>query len=198
MRNIWLSLVFLIVPASCPADDGSANPDLPPITTVITLPAAIENMSIWVPAAKCGPFINRSCRVRNNLESAPALPASVEHTKTHDCPEQIARILAELTSFYHLHSLPLTTENGWRWEYAYSMSQYTLVSYDLTSRGGCWENSWEAILSLTCGSIRMQQLALESLDNVSTQPSDPYDSTITVTTFSAMRTRDGYPKTRLL
>ena len=193
-----LVLVLLILSAACLANDGQAGIDLPAIETFIAEPTVIENISVWVPAARSGPFINRSCKIKENLAFSLVLPASVKHQKTDCCPAQIARILAELTSFYHSQSLPLTIFNGWQWEYTYSMCQYESVSYNLAQRGGCWENGWEAILNLSCGISRMQVLKLESLEKFSVQKTLPAESIIEVKTFSSMRTRDGYPKERQL
>jgi hypothetical protein len=197
--KLFLILTFLITPfVKCLADNGQAEVNLPPIETFIVEPTSIENVNIWVPAARSGPFINRSCRIKENLVFSSVLPASVKHQKTDNCPGQIARILAELTSFYHWQSLPLTIFNGWQWEYTYSMCQYELVSYDLANRGGSWENGWEAILNLSCGAIGLQQLDIESPEKFSVNKTASAQSVIEVKTFSSMRTRDGYPKERKL
>lgn len=197
--RLYLPIVFfLILGAACLADDGRGHLDLPAIETFVTEPTVIENVSIWVPAARSGPLINHSCRIKENLAFSSVLPAVVKHRKTDHCPDQIARILAELTGFYHSKSLPLTIFNGWQWEYTYSVCQYESVSYDLAPRGGCWENGWEAILNLSCGASRMQVLELESLENFNTHKAAPSESIIEVKTFSSMRTRDGYPKERQL
>jgi len=193
-----LVLVFFILGAACLADDGQADFNLPAIETFVTEPAVIENISIWVPAARSGPFINRSCRIKENLAFSSVLPASVKHQKTQGCPDAIARILAELTSFYHFQSLPMTIFNGWQWEYTYSMCQYESVSYNLAQRGGCWENGWEAILNLSSGAIELKQLDIESAEKFNVKETIPAESTIEVKTFSSMRTRDGYPKERQL
>lgn len=192
--RLHLSIVlFLILNAAC-----RGGVDLPAIETFVAEPTVIENVNIWVPAARSGPFINHSCRTKENLSFSLALPASITHQKTDRCPSQIARILAEMASFYHSKSLPLTIFNGWLWEYTYSMSQYESVSYDLPNRGGCWENIWETILNLTCGTSRIQILELESLEEFTVKKTLPAESTIEVKTFSSMRTRDGYPKERQL
>lgn len=197
--RLYLSIVlFLILGAACLAGVGRGSLDLPAIETLVTEPTVIENVSVWVPAARSGPFINRSCRIKENLAFSLVLPALVKHQKTDHCPDQIARILAELTAFYHSHSLPLTIFNGWQWEYPYSMCQYESVSYDLARRGGCWENGWEAILNLSCGAIQLQQLDVESTEKFNIHKAAPSESIIEVRTFSSMRTRDGYPKERQL
>ena len=184
--------------ATCLANNGQAGIELPAIETVVMEPVVIENISIWVPAAKSGPFINRSCRAKENLAFSSVLPASVKHQKTDHCPDQAARILAELTSFYHSQSLPLTIFNGWQWEYTYSLCQFESVSYDLGRRGGCWENCWEATLNLSRGTSRLQWLEVKSFEKFSRSKSPPSDSIIEVKTFSLMRTRNGYPKDRQL
>jgi len=192
-------LLFSITPfVKCLANNGRAEVNLPPIETFVVEPTAIENVNIWVPAARSGPFINRSCRIKENLAFSSVLPALVKHQKTEPCPAQTARILAELASFYHAQSLPLTVFNGWQWEYIYSMCQYESVSYDLPRRGGCWEDGWEAILNLSCGTIRLRLLDIESPEKFSVRQTLPAESTIKVKTFSSMRTRDGYPKHRQL
>ncbi len=197
--RLYLSVVlFLVLGAACLADDGRAGIDLPAIETFVTEPVVTENVSIWVPAARSGPFINRSCRIKENLAFSSVLPAAVKHQKTDCCPDKIARILAELTSFYHSQSLPLTIFNGWQWEYTYSMCQYESVSYNLANRGGSWENGWEAILNLSYGTIQLQPLDIESLEKFSVKKTTPAESIIEIKTFSSMRTRDGYPKNRQL
>ncbi len=103
--RLYLSIVlFLILGAACLANDGRSDLDLPAIETFVTEPTAIENVSIWVPAIRSGLFVNRSCRIKENLAFSSGLAASVKHQKTDNCPDQIARILAELTSFYHSQS----------------------------------------------------------------------------------------------
>jgi len=197
--KFYLSITpFLILGAACLAGGSQAGVDLPAMETFVTEPTVIENISIWVPAARNGPFINRSCRIKENLAFSSVLPASISHQKTDACPSPIARILAELIAFYHAQALPLTIFNGWQWEYSYSLCQYESVSYNLERRGGCWENAWEAILNLSCGMSRIQILELESLEKFSMPKSVPSESIIEVKTFSSMRTRDGYPKERQL
>ena len=198
LRSSLIFVFFIISFTNCLADDGQAGIELPAMETFVTEPTVIENISIWVPAARNGPFINRSCRIKENLTFSSVLPASISHQKTDACPGPIARILAELIAFYHAQSLPLTIFNGWQWEYSYSLCQYESVNYNLERRGGCWENAWEAILNFSCGMSRMQILELESLEKFSLPKSIPSESIIEVKTFSSMRTRDGYPKERQL
>jgi hypothetical protein len=199
MKKLYLFIVLFLIPgAVCPAGIDGRGLVLPAIETFVTEPAIIENVSVWVPAARSGPFINQSCKIKENLASSPVLPASVEHLKTDYCPDQIARILAELCSFYHSRSLPLIIFNGWQWEYTYSMCQYEPVNYKLARHGGSWENSWEAILNLSCGAIHVLQLDIESPEKFSINKTASSESIIEVKSFSSMRTRNGYPKERQL
>ncbi|MHC4153905.1 MAG: hypothetical protein ACYST6_03105 [Planctomycetota bacterium] len=172
---------------------------LPPMETLLLEPIELENTSVWVPAAKVGPEINRSCRMRTGYSHSALLPATVDHTKTESCPEEAARLLAEHTAGYQAGRLPLTILAGWRWEYSYSLSQFGSSSFDLHARGGAWENCWEAILNHSTGHIALQWAPISDANNF-TSGSD-YEmpkSNIEVTTFSSMRTRYGYPKERKL
>ena len=174
-------------------------PELPAIETVLLEPIELENTDIWVPAAKIGPLINRSCRAKENCSYSFLLPASVHHTKTRDCPEEVARLLAEYAAVYHEKTLPLTIFNGWQWEYYYSLCQFESAAYDLPRRGGCWENSWEAILTLSAGSADFQRVHVAPSGNFPGKPDNSKQkSNIEVKTFSSMRMRDGYPKERQL
>jgi hypothetical protein len=195
-------VVSLICSITILADDDQARSDphqLPPIETFLLEPVELENISIWVPAGRTGPFINRSCRPKKNCSYSCVLPATVHHTKTELCPEEVARLLAEHTAYYHKQSLPLTIFNGWRWEYFYSLCQFESVTYDLPQRGGCWENSWEAVLTQSTGSANFQWLQVFPSDRfVDRSDSNKQKSLIEVKTFNSMRTRDGYPKKRQL
>ena len=198
MKSYVSIILLLILGTACLADNGRADIDFPAMETFVIEPTVIENVSIWVPAARNGPFINRSCRIKENLTFSSVLPASISHQKTDACPGPIARILAELISFYHTQSLPLTIFNGWQWEYSYSLCQYESANYNLKQRGGCWENAWEAILNLSFGMSRMQLLELGSPEKFSIKKTLPAESIIEIKAFSSMRTRDGYPKERQL
>jgi hypothetical protein len=195
--SYFFSLILLILNITCLSDNGQISANLPTIETFVAEPVIIENISIWIPAAKSGPFINRSCHTQENNVFSLVLPASVKHEKMPFCPVQTARILAELTAFYHSQSLPLTILNGWRWEYTYNCL-FESVSYDLIRRGGCWEGCWEAVLNLSCGISSLQWLDIESLEKFSIKQLPSSESTIKVKTFSSMKTRDGYPKERQL
>lgn len=172
---------------------------LPPIETFVIEPIIIQNISTWVPANKTGPEINRACRPKRGLMYYYDLPSTVNHTKTELCPGEIARLLAEYVSNFHVPSLPLTIFNGWQWEYYYSMTQYEAATYDLPQRGGSWENCWEAILTQTLATIegRWMRVPNSGLAEYETDENNP-KSDIEVTTFSFVRTRNGYPKERKL
>jgi hypothetical protein len=172
---------------------------LPPIETFLMEPIELENTSIWVPADKTVPFINKSCQPKTNCSYSCVLPATVHHTKTEFCPEEVARLLAEYTAYYHEQSLPLTIFNGWQWEYSYSLYQFESVTYGLLQRGGCWEGSWEAVLTLSIGLANSQWLQVFPLDKFVDEPDgNKQKSHIEVKTFNSVRTRDGYPKKRQL
>ena len=191
-------VICILINATCQVGIDSGSPALPALETFVTEPVDIENICIWIPAAKSGPFLNRSCHIQGNQVASFYLPASVKHQKTEDCPLQTARILAELTSFYHSQSLPLTIFNGWQWENTYNVCQHESISYNLAQRGGCWENSWEAILNLSCGLILLKQVDIESSEIFTIHKTISSESIIEVKTFSSLRTRDGYPKERQL
>ena len=191
-------VICILINATCLVGIDSGSPALPALETFVTEPVVIENICIWIPAAKSGPFINRSCQIQGNQDASFYLPASVKHQKNEDCPPQTARILAELASFYHSQSLPLTIFNGWQWENTYNVCQFESTRYNLAKRGGCWENSWEAILNLSCGLVLLQQVDIDSSEIFNTHKYIPSESIIEVNTFSSLRTRDGYPKERQL
>jgi hypothetical protein len=195
---LFVSLLHIVIVL---ADDnqGASVSQLPPIETFLLEPIELENISVWVPADKTGPVINRSCQPKNNCSFSCVLPATVHHTKAELCPKELARLLAEYTAYYHEQSLPLTIFNGWQWEYSYSLCQFESVTYDLPQRGGCWENSWEAILTQSTGSASFQWIEVSPLNKFVGKPdSGEQRSHIEVKTFNSMRTRDGYPKNRQL
>jgi hypothetical protein len=165
---------------------------LPPMETLLIEPIELENISVWVPGAKVGPEIK-------GYSHSALLLATVDHTKREPCPEEVARLLAEHTAGYHAGRLPLTILEGWRWEYSYSVSQFKLASYDLPERGGSWENCWEAVLNESAGSIAAEWVHIYDSSDQTTKPEDcGLKSKIEIRTFSAMRTRNGYPKERKL
>jgi len=211
-----------------PAGSDPPPPPAPPASSLETFlvePIEIDNIGIWVPADRTGPVINRSCGTRKDCVYSCLLPADVRHAKTADCPDWLARLLAEYAARYHEESLPLTIFNGWQWEYSYSLCQFESVVYDLAPRGGSWENSLEAVLTRTRGAVAGTWLQIPAADpappeeklrpEAGSQPAltgnstfgssssvarrtCPDHSTIEVTTFTSIRTRDGYPKKRQL
>lgn len=194
-----LSVIFMTAVSANNNRQGQTSFSLPPMETLIIEPIEVEQISIWVPAGKVGPVINNSCMPKKDNSDSCELPAIVNHTKTQSCPEGLARLLAEYTAPYHEQNLPLTIFNGWQWDYFYSLSQFENVSYELPKRGGCWENSWEAVLNQSIGTSKMQWLSMAN-SNRNTEQSDynKQDSQIEIQTFTSMRTRNGYPKERQL
>jgi hypothetical protein len=176
---------------------ASHSQQLPPVETFLLEPMELENIRIWVPAAKTGPLINRSCRPMTDCLYSCVLPATVHHTKTEPCPADLARLLAEYTAHYYEQTLPLTIFDGWRWEFSYSLCQYDSGTYDLPERGGCWENCWEAILTQSTGSADSQWVQIFPSGEFAVNKSNQ-KSSIEVKAFDCMRTRDGYPKKRKL
>lgn len=176
---------------------ASVSSQLPPLETLIIEPIELKHINVWIPAAKAGPFMNKSCRPKTNCLYSCVLPATVNHTKTELCLDAVARLLAEHTARYHEQSLPLTIFNGWQWEYSYSLSQFDTVTYDLPERTGCWESSWEAILTHSTGSVEAQWLQVSQSDKAANiSNGNKQESKIEVWTFDSLRTRDGYPKER--
>jgi len=175
------------------------SPQLPPLETFLIEPIKLENISIWVPAARCGPMINRACRPQENRLYSFALPASVRHEKTDLCPDEIARLLVEYTALYYKQTLPLTIVDGWRWEYSSNLAQFEPVTYDLPEHGGCWEDSWEAVLTQSTGLLNCQWLQISEPDKPTVkQINGEQKSNIEINNFSHVRTRNGYPKKRNL
>lgn len=207
MKNNWkqklimAAVGFLLVKIAYPdtALSTTLQQELLPLETFIIEPIELEQVSIWVPADKSEPAINRSCRVRGNCQYTCNLPAQINHTKSNDCSGPIGRILAEFTWPYHKGSLPLTIFNGWQWEYYYSFSQFENVRYDLPPRGGSWENCLEAVLSQSNGNVGGTWLRAGSNGKIldTAQVARP-ESNIEITSFSSIRTRHGYPKERIL
>lgn len=196
---LTVSLLYTMVVLSNDNQAAPVSQQLPPMETFLFEPIEIESISAWVPAGNSGLVINRSCQPKRNCTFSCILPATVHHTKTEFCPNEVARLLAEHTACYHEQNLPLTIFNGWQWEYSYSLCQFESVTYDLPQRGGCWEGCWEAVLTESTGSARFQWIqVLPSGNFVGTQTSKRQGSQIEVKTFNSMRTRDGYPKERQL
>ncbi len=198
-RVVGLVVIFLCLGAALTEDrtKNSGLSGLPPIETFVVGPIDIENISFWVPTTQVGPEINRSCRARNGCTFSMFLPASVDHTKTPLCIDEVGRLLAEYTCFYHENNMPLTISNGWQWEYSYSLCEFIEVRYNLPRRGGAWWNSWEGMLTQSAASVSGRWTQIDSSGNIlpKTIP-DECKSNIDVRTFSFVRTRNGYPKER--
>lgn len=173
------------------------EPDLPPIETFVLRPISIDSVSAWVPVDRIGPLVNRSCRPRRDCLHSCLLPARVQHEKADGCPDAIGRLLAERAAPCHERSLPLTIFNGWQWEYSYGVNQFEAAYYEVPARGGSWENSLEAVLTRSLGTIVGEWVQMPSEGNAPPIARvNPLTSRIEVTTFSSIRTRDDYPKTR--
>ncbi|MFC1676499.1 hypothetical protein ACFL3G_05490 [Planctomycetota bacterium] len=205
MRNRFVNILCLVILIVCSGvvsvGNGQATVSslqLPSIETLLLEPIELENVSVWVPASKEGPVINRSCRPQKNCSYSSVLPSSVHHTKTETCPDEIGRLLAEYTHLYHEQNLPLTIFNGWQWEYFHSLSQFISIHYNLPRRGGSWEYSCESILTQSSGSVRFQWIHPLVSDDFAKELNNIQNSDIEVRTFDFMRARDGYPKKRQL
>jgi hypothetical protein len=173
----------------CQAGEAEESIEIGEIEVLLVRPIEAENLRIWIPAGKYGPEINRSCRVRKNCMYSMSIGSEVNHTKSNNCMNGYARILAEQVSIYH--NLPVTIFDGWQWEYAFDLSDYSSATFDLGARGGSWECMWEAIFSLTSGRFVYDWIGANSVFRSE-------GSEINILTYSSMRTRDGYPKERKL
>ena len=200
-KNTSLVLSLITVLACISVIKAGINPDRQieddsiPLETFIIKPFDLEHLDIWVPAAKIGPMFNRSCRPRLNCSYFAAMPADIRHTKKPGSLTQLARLLGEHAASFHKESLPLTIFNGWQWEYSYNLCQYVSAVYNLKERGGSWENSFEAILSITAGSADIVGMTFNRDGRFSFETVNPdQQSNILVSTFSAMGNRYGYPK----
>jgi len=199
-RKTFLNLAICLLPL-CNVFAGEktlkeVDKKLPPMETFVIEPLEIENECLWVPAAKIGPVINRACQTKEDSCSC-VLPATVNHSKTESCPDDIARLLAEQVACYHEKSLPLTIFNGWQWEYLYSLSQYDSKIFDMEKRGGSWENSWEAILTCSIGQSQAQWISVSASSDIQSNNDENIKvSNIEIKTFNDMRTRDEYPRIR--
>ncbi|MBC8481486.1 MAG: hypothetical protein H8D47_02330 [Planctomycetes bacterium] len=198
MKLNFLSLSILLINTAAYEAFAASDSVLPPIETCIISPAEVENVSIWVPAVKSGPFINRSCKPKRNLVQTSQLPVSIVHKKNNRCLDEVARMLAEQVHLYNECSLPLTIFNGWQWQSISDNSHYQQIYYCLAARGGCWENCSEAILNACYSRNELLWLRIDTEGNFNVQPSDHASSNIELKTFSNVRTRNGYPKIRKL
>ncbi|MCK5600465.1 hypothetical protein KAR91_01265, partial [Candidatus Pacearchaeota archaeon] len=172
---------------------------LPALETFVLQPIAVENISVWVPSDKIGPIINNSCRPKAGCMSSSALGSDVKHSKSEVCLDGIGRLLAEHVSGFHAKSVPLTIFNGWQWEFEYGMGQYESAVYDLQRRGGSWECSWEAVLTRTESVASGNWMKIPSdPESMQQRASEGSQSHIEIRSFSLIRVRDGYPKSREL
>ena len=179
------------------ADEGNTAIGL--IETCLTDPIELETVSVWVPAAKVGPLINIGCMPKRDCPFSFELAADVNHSKSNACPDGLARLLAQCAAQYYRESMPLTIFNGWQWEYTYSLCQFQTTTYTLNPHGGNWENSTEAILTLSAGALKLQPFLITDTGRCVSDPNGVQEkSFIEARTFSLMRTRDGYPKSRNL
>lgn len=197
-RSVQLICLALVL---SPVLFGAGDVEGPsmPLETFLIEPTRVGTISVWVPADRTGPVINRSCRPENNRTYSCAIPAVVSHSKTESCLPGMARILAECVAPRYESRLPLTIFNGWQWDYSFSLCQYEAASYDLPARGGAWEASWEAILTYSAGEIESAWIRTCPGDQDRSEPnaSGP-GSHIEIGAFDQMRLRNGYPKVRML
>lgn len=200
MKLTTFIIAIVLFPATLGlSESAKVEVNLPPMETLYIEPIELENISVWVPAAKAGPVINRSCQAKGGCDYSFLLPAIVQHEKTDQCPEYLAKNLAELTAIFHRDSLPLTILNGWQWEFVYSLSQYQAVKYSLPKRGGSWENYWEAIMTISCAKSQYGWLNIKPTGEYQINESaSQTESNIKLNSFSHVRKRDGYPKERKL
>ena len=155
----FMAMLVCILATTLWAKD--ANRELGPIETLIVEPLQNETVCVWVPADKCGPVINFSCQPKRGCQYTSSLPAHIDHAKDESSPSELARILAEYVAIHHGKSLPLTIFNGWQWESSFSLSEFETATYALPRRGGSWESSWEAKLSVTSGAAFSQWVGLD-------------------------------------
>ncbi len=206
MNRLGAVLIWgLFAPPLClslPAGNSPSAPATPaplPLETFILPPVSLDSMSIWVPADRVGPLINRSCTGQRNRLYSCSLPADVRHTRTPECPDGLARLLAEYAARCHEQSVPLTILNGWQWECSESPCQYESALYDLEPRGGSWEHSLEAVLTRTLGESTGTWIRPGGASGAPTQAqNESWYSRIEASTFNYTRARDGYPQKRQL
>jgi hypothetical protein len=201
MREEFKILFWLAWMATCgqaiPAESRLTELELPPIETALLGPIELESISIWVPARKIGPTINRASCSRAVIRKAYSfgLPIGVQHTKSPCCPQEVARLLAEHVATHREKCVPITIFNGWQWEYSNSLCQFSSGAYTVPPKGHYWENSWEAILSQDIGFAHLNWVPISlSSSPLARSDSSEQTSNVEVLTFSSKRTRDGYPK----
>ena len=201
LRKRWMAIGLLCLAVAASAQESETAPSpqlaLPPLEIFLIESMQLEHLAIWIPADKTGPTINRSCRTRTHCQYTCTLPAHVEHSKSDDCPAPAARLLADFVAPAHQNRLPLTIFNGWQWEYRYSLSQFETAYYDLRYHGGSWENCLEAVVHQTTGSLSGKWYRLQADHMIDTSDAN-WQSVIDIISYSAIRTRHGYPKKRIL
>jgi len=196
-RNIFLLLMlFFGFSFSYVSEGGEGPSDFPGMETILTEPADLTSLSIWVPAKRAGPFINRACKNKFDCIYTFGLPSGVTHRKGDGCPEGIGRILASYSFSYCHQDIPLVLTDNWKWDYSYSESGYKSAIYDLNRRGGGWEGSWEAILNLGVGDFGYEWFSVLPSGRLKSEGKERAESCIEIKTFSSVRLRDGYPKKR--
>ena len=94
MKLTTFIIAIVLITATLGMDESTqVEVKLPPMKTLCIEPIELENVTIWVPAAKAGPLINQSCRAKGDCYYSFLLPALVKHEKTEQCPECLAKIL---------------------------------------------------------------------------------------------------------
>jgi len=170
--------------------------NIAPLETFVIMPVTATPISIWVPADAMGPFSIHCAFRKSSGISQCQLPANVEHIKSQECPDGVARVLGDTICLTQNKDLPLTLVNGWKWDFASPVSQYETYSYDLVGRD-CWENSVEAIMTEIHGQTQGEWFAAEIATRKTTaDPLPAMKSEITIRTFEKIRSRAGYPKQR--
>jgi len=193
---VLLLVLFFGFSFSSAADSGEYLCGLPAMETILTEPVDLTRLSVWVPAKRAGPFINRACRDTHNHICIFGLPSGVIHRKGDGCPAGVGRILARYSFSYCHQDIPLVLTDNWKWDYNYSESGYKSAIYDLNKRGGSWECSWEAILNIGVGNFGYECFSIFPSGRLESQGRERTESRIEIKTFSSVRLRDGYPKQR--
>ena len=204
MKFLRANVLYIIILFAClgviAANDARPQrhgPESAPIETVLISPIEMEAVEVWAPVAKAGPFVNKGCDPQLNCTFTFAARPKMEHTKDPNCPPGVARLLAEYTAAASHCDLPLTIFNGWQWECVYALGDHQTAIYNLIGEGGSWESSWEAKMRIVCSSAALRYIRIsDSGDIIPSADKPAQTSSIELKTFSAARTRDGYPKTR--
>ena len=190
---IGIGILFFLPVHNYAAEPSVSQPSA--LQTLVVRPADLVSFSVWVPAAKTPPEINRSCQIRRDCLYTCSLPPVVEHTRTDTCPPSLARLLAQLVWPRHRHSLPLTILDGWRWRCDLSLAEFYTTNYQIPGRGGFWEHCLQAIRASTHASIQAFWLPLEPDRFSRNIPQESFaQSGVNVITFSHLDARHGYPR----